>query len=278
MMSKAKKIAVLLVAGAAGILGAHQASASVVFAYTFPTLNAGPLNTVSATTGTGTAIQLGMTNSYTYANGEGPGSSAACDIVNTAGSSITENTWRIRGNSNAKNAGPGNANGWNNSAPNYTQGAEFGGDTTGFTPTLLTFDWFSTNQGVANLQVRYTTDGTNFTNLGSDFIATPNDFVAESVSLASLPAGAANDPNFGIELVSVRPLLGDANYQAAGPGGDGNYSSATAATGAAGDYNNNSGNWRFDNVTVSGTAIPEPASASLLGLAGLALLGRRRQK
>jgi hypothetical protein len=33
----------------------------------------------------------------------------------------------------------------------------------------------------------------------------------------------------------------------------------------------------YDSITVNGTVIPEPAAAGLLGLAGLALLGRRRR-
>src|SRR3974390_2066944 len=60
------------------------------------------LNTVQADVGTGTATQLGMTNSYTYASGEGPGSVANCDTT-TAG--VTGDAWRIRGNSNTAGAG-----------------------------------------------------------------------------------------------------------------------------------------------------------------------------
>jgi len=41
-------------------------------------------------------------------------------------------------------------------------------------------------------------------------------------------------------------------------------------------YTGGAGNYRFDMVTVSGTLIPAPAAAALLGLAGL-MAGRRRR-
>jgi hypothetical protein len=39
-------------------------------------------------------------------------------------------------------------------------------------------------------------------------------------------------------------------------------------------YNNSSGNWRFDNVIISGTAVPEPSAFSMAGL-GLGLVALR---
>jgi hypothetical protein len=43
-------------------------------------------------------------------------------------------------------------------------------------------------------------------------------------------------------------------------------------------YNNSSGNWRFDNLTFTGTAVPEPTSAALVGVAGLVFAGRRNRR
>jgi len=290
-MNTSKKMTALIASAAAGVFGAQKASAAIVTQYSFSGSSPTPSPTQVATTGTGTATSLGMTNSYNYNGGEGPGAVDGSNIVSTPGTanpSFTEDVWRIVGNSNASGAGAGMANGWNNSAPNYTQGAEFGANLTGYTPTTLTFDWYSTTQGVGNLQVLYSLTGTpgSFVALGSDLLATPNDFYGgasgsptNTVSLAGI-SGAANDPTFAIELVSVRPVPGDADYSATGPGGDGNYAAAKGDTSSATavDYNNSSGNWRFDNVTFNGTAVPEPTSASVLGLAGLALLGRRRAK
>ena len=58
---------------------------------------------------------------------------------------------------------------------------------------------------------------------------------------------AANDPNFAIEMVNASTGTDDVSTQ------------GTA-------LNNNSGNWRFDNVSISGTVVPEPSVLALLGL------------
>jgi hypothetical protein len=57
---------------------------------------------------------------------------------------------------------------------------------------------------------------------------------------------AADDPNFAIEMVNASTGADDVGTR------------GTA-------LNNNSGNWRFDNVTISGTATPEPAAFALFG-------------
>ena len=211
-----------------------------------------------------------MTNNYTYTNGEGPGSADGSNITtvsSAASPTFTESTWKIVGNSNAKNAGPGNADGWNSQAPDYTQGAEFAVNTTGYANIGLSFDWFCTSSGVANMQVRYTTDDTQgsnivWTNVGTDLIATSNDFygatsggVTEPNILLTIPANANNDANFAVEMVAVHPTSNDANY-ASTPSPATNYASA-----AGGDYNNNSGNWSFDNISITGqTLASQPPS------------------
>jgi hypothetical protein len=273
-----KALCMLTVAGA-GVFGARAAQATVITQWAFPATVAAPDNSPAPTTGVGTAISLGMDNNYTYAGGE-LGPSVTNDDITQPGSKkqLQDFTWRIRGNGNV--AGPG-ANGWNNSAPNYTQGAEFEVSTAGASDITLSFDWYCTTQGVANMQVQYTLDDTQanptWVNLGSDLIATSNNFFGapatgggptNSFDLSSI-AGVANDPNFAVEMVSVQPISTDANF-ATTPAGD--YAAA-----AGGAYNNSSGNWSFGNITVAGV-VPEPASVSLLGLTGLALLGRRRTK
>jgi hypothetical protein len=272
----------------------QSASAAVIADWNFANTTKGTVVTsIPATTGSGTASSLGMTNAYTYANGEGPGavdgSNYAGPIASAADATFSESTWKIVGNSNTKNAGTGKADGWNNSAPNYTQGAEFAESTLGYTLSTLSFDWYCTTQGVANLEVLYTTNGTTFTPIGSDYIATANDYYGATstsvpqpnitVNLLGLP-GADNNPLFAVEMVSVKPIVGDSDYSATGPGADGNYAAASGDTSSATatDYNNNSGNWSFDNIQITGTAVPEPTSALVLGVAAVALLGRRRHK
>jgi hypothetical protein len=270
-------------------VGVHAASAATITEWSWTAKQTAPVNSPTPSTGTGTAVSLGMTNSYTYGGGETSPTTTNDDITQPGSSGqLTDFTWRIRGFDNASGQ-PGN--GWNNSAPNYTQGAEFQVPTTGFSNIGVSFDWYSTTQGVANMQFLYTLDDTQATPtwvpVGTDLIATSNNFYqpnggtspTNSFDLSSIP-GIANDPNFAFEMVSVRPVVGDSDYSLTGPGSDGNYAAATGdgSSATAVDYNNSSGNWSFGNIAVTGTAVPEPASASLLGLAGLALLNRRRNR
>jgi hypothetical protein len=73
---------------------------------------------------------------------------------------------------------------------------------------------------------------------------------------------AADDANFAVEIVNAS--TGADNISASGT-----------------PLNNNSGNWRFDNITISGTAdtsaTPEPATFALLGTGLIALLAGRRK-
>jgi hypothetical protein len=245
-----------------------------------------PDNTPAPTTGSGSAVSLGMTNSYTYTTGgtsTGVGAVTLDDITNdspsgTANGSTLGNgdVWRIRGQAGTGTTGTTN-NGWNNSAPEYSQGAQFNVSTAGYTGVSLSFDWASTTQGVGNLQVQYTLNGASWTNIGSLFSATVDNnttgtagsgFQTDSISFAAV-TGASNDPNFGIRLVSAyNPTLGN------------EYASATSVVaGAPVQYNNNSGNWRIADVQIDGTPVPLPGAVWLLlsGCAGLAGLMRRRK-
>ena len=183
----------VLVVTSLGVYGVRAAQATVITQWAFPATVAAPDNSPAPTTGVGTAISLGMDNNYAYAGGE-LGPSVTNDDITQPGSKkqLQDFTWRIRGNGNA--AGPG-GNGWNNSAPNYTQGAEFEVSTAGASNITLSFDWYCTTQGVANMQVQYTLDDTQanptWVNLGSDLIATGNNFFGR------LPRAAVR-PTFSI--------------------------------------------------------------------------------
>ena len=66
--------------------------------------------------------------------------------------------WRVVGAGGTSGV-TGAGNGWNLSAPPCTQGAQFMVSTAGHSYIVLQFDWYTTNQGVRDLQVLYTTNG-----------------------------------------------------------------------------------------------------------------------
>jgi hypothetical protein len=275
------------------VLAGGSVEAQVITDWNFGSLAAvAPDNTPAATTGTGTASSLGMTNSYTYTtkgSTTGVGSVTYDDITNDSPSGAADgstlgngNVWRIRGAAGAGTTGTTN-NGWNNSAPEYSQGAEFDTSTAGYNVSQLSFNWAATTQGIANLQVQYnlnTGNANGWTNVGSLFTASIDNnttgtagagFTTDTVSLASI-TGLSNDANFGVRLVAAyNPTLGS------------EYASATSViSGTPAQYNNNSGNWRIADVQIDGSAVapvPLPASAWLMlsGLAGFGFLALRRK-
>jgi autotransporter-associated beta strand protein len=196
--------------------------------------------------GSGTAQSLGMTNNYTDSNGL-TGSAAFCDITTQVGDVNAPNSlcWRVRGDQAVT---PTHTNGWNLAAPQYTQGVEFDASTVGHSGIVFSFDWFTTTQGIYNMQEQYTLDGSNWINVNPLQNAAANGWVlntvinfgtsAVNVNGVSVPGlgitGANNNANFGVRLVSAySPLIGT-------------YASATS--GGTGVYNNNSGNWRFQEI------------------------------
>jgi hypothetical protein len=228
---------------------------------------AAPDNSPSPSTGSGTATTLGMNNSY-----NGTTSTASDDVLATAGASTGSGSyaWRIRGT-------PGN--GYSSSAPIGSQGAEFDSSTAGYDDIAISFDVYFTTQAPAKIELEYTTDGTTWINASQlTYAANPayilnnttsantvngtyfyetggqNFYNGISANLTGV-SGANNDPNFGIRIVNAATGADD-----------------TSSSG--GPYNNNSGNWRFDNVVISGdVAVPEPGTyawATALMLVGCA--------
>ncbi|HEV3271705.1 MAG TPA: hypothetical protein VGZ93_05935 [Candidatus Methylacidiphilales bacterium] len=262
-----------------------HAGAQVITQWNFENDAVAVNNTPAPSTGTGTADSIGMniyptpnvgvtTDDVVVGKNSDTGANGVADLTNT---------WRVRGQAGSNGA----ANGWSSAAPIATQGAQFFVSTAGVTSGAInvSFDWYATTQGEANLQLEYTTNGgTNWNNLvltlgGSDTglqvltnSSSSNTVTGSYVSdnlLNNSKAGqdwftdltatitdpnALNDSGFGIEMVNASTGVDDVSTQ------------GTA-------LNNNSGNWRFDNITVA--AVPEPSSWSLALIVAVAFVGLR---
>jgi len=235
--------------------------------------------------GSGTANPLGMVNSYSGAVNCSPASSCnftgsvnSEDITSTTGGtnqSYSAEAWRIRGTS--KNNGGTSGNGWNTQAPQYTQGAQFAVSTAGYDNIVFEYDWYITAQGARNLQAQYTTNinasSPTWTNVGPLYVAPAGGdayYPQIIINFPSLltPAQNAlvnNNPNFGVQLVSAYdPTFVGPGTPCTTPVVNPAPCTYTAAklskTGAPVQLNNNSGNWRFDEINVLGT----PTAANTL--------------
>ncbi len=242
------------------------------------------------TSNTPSASALGMTNNYIYSTSPATtGSVNGDDVTPTTLSSDPllvvannsqannniapndNNAWRIRGVGLPSKGTVGTlntGNGWNNAAPPCTQGAQFMVDTTGYHYIVLQFDWYTTNQGVRDLQVLYTTNGgTTWTPVGPIQVSGGGSTFNNQITINFHALGITtveNNAGFGVQLVSVY----DPDYQGTPaysiPAGGNVCSSschgylyggrARATTNQPVVYNNNSGNWRFDEVNFLGTA------------------------
>lgn len=247
----------LLLSAALIAASLQVAQADVITAWTFENNAIGANNAPVPSVGAGTASSIGMgvyptPNLGVTANDVLFG---ATGDIGVNGNANLSQIWRIRAQ-----AGPDGlaANGWSSTAPIGSQGAVFTASTVGYTNIKVSFDFFATNQGEAKLQMQYTVDGSTWKNVpikisGYDSFlvaltntTSPNTVNGSYVAITGGGQGwftgltanindplAANNPKFGVRMVN------------AATGAD-----CTSASGTA--LNNNSGNWRFDNVVISG--------------------------
>jgi hypothetical protein len=231
-------------------------------------------NSPAPSIGIGAATPLGFTNS-TYIFSTTPpttGTNAGADVTSEADSTDPNSdfnslAWRVRGLSNS--AGPdGTGNGWNTAAPQYSQGAEFDVPTTGWHHVVFQYDWSVTAQGFRDLQAQYNTNINNangWINVGP-LQVTPDgggfvnqltiDFTALGIS------GVDNNPNFGVRLIGAY----DPTFTGAGtpcPSTPCTYTGATLNNGQPVIYNNNSGNWQFDEVNFFGNSSPAATTSPI---------------
>ena len=253
MLNLNNRVAALCPLVLAAFAGSAHAQAIDFTQWTFNNLSSGQIvNNPRPSTGQGLAVALGMTNNYTYSTSPPrTGSFTACDIPSAGASSENgqspNNCWRVRGSYDGTLAHAGV--GYALAAPQFTQGCEFDVSTVNYAGITFSFDWFTTNQGVHNLQVQYSLNaGATWTSIGPILNSATNGWVNnETVDLTSI-SGANDNPGFRVRLVSV--------YDPATYNDPVNFPDGPTYTGASGSiYNNSSGNWRFDHITFNGTPI-----------------------
>src|SRR5580658_8786037 len=153
-MSRTNNCWTLLTLGL-GVLAASQpaAQAGVITAWTFENNAIALNNSPAPSTGSGTASSLGMATYATPNIGVTTDDVLAGSTGDTGVNGVADLTqiWRIRAQAAA---GGGAANGWSSLAPIGTQGAVFAASTVGYNNITVSFDWYATTQGEANLQLQ----------------------------------------------------------------------------------------------------------------------------
>lgn len=202
-------------------------------------------NTSTGTTnpsiGTGTASLLGGITA-TFASGDATGGSSDPNVGDDSAWNTTSYP--------AQGVGSG------------TAGVSFLTSTAGFSAINVSFDLRHSNTSSRFVSLDYTLDGGATWSAFQTYEATSGGDFWYNMRSADLSgvAGASNNSNFGVRMVSVFAPTGG-------------YTASTATSTYAG-----TGTLRYDMVTVTGTAVPEPASMAALGLGVVALIRRRARR
>ncbi len=139
--------------------------------------------------------------------------------------------------------------------------------TTGIQNIIFSFDQISSSTGPKAFSLFYSTDGTNFSSFSNYTLTLTQTATATGGTATSTEStwgtGSSGAYNWSFDLSAITGLNGDANAAFEIVEND-----TTTATG---------GTDRVDNVVVAGSAVPEPATATLLTAAAAAMLLRRRR-
>ncbi len=240
-----------IAAGTAALLAISSANAEVITQWTFEG------DTTVASAGSGTASLIGGTTA-TFAAGFG------------GGRGWNTTTYKAQG------VGSGDA------GVQFLVGTASGA---GFENIQVSFDHRASGTASRWAQVDYTLDAgttwvTGFWNNAAGL--SPHDnFYSFTVDFSSV-TGANNNANFGFRIVSIFSPVAFNQNSSISFGANAAYMRANADATFEGTPGVGTGNyaaggtWRFDNVTVSGSAIPAPGALALLGAAALAGVRRRR--
>lgn len=163
-------------------------------------------------------------------------------------------------------AGPGSAhsyssNNWAATGDTTANYYQFSTSATGYENLVVSFDATGSNTGPKNFKIAYSTDGSTFSDFGT--------YSLVNASWSSLnPPADPSTSHFEFDFDPVPALDGQSTVYFRLIQTDSTAINGTFGTG---------GTSRVDNVTVSGSLIPEPASMGLLAGAAVLAAARRRR-